>query len=522
MKTEVSITTTDDRVATFISDLESQKTILTSCTQLFTSLSNHFISLQNSLNQRSQTLESNLHSLQSTSRQTLDSLSARETSIPHRESDATIKIESKRQAAIVEFKTTDISSYTLSDALKSLCRRMDSSALLKFIVLKRKESAALREGIANAVAEAVDGHTLLLDAVDEYVMQRIERVGGVTDKRWACGILVQAVFPEGVEKYNGLRFAKSLVERAVEIGERWKRVFDDDFEGGTMGPAEAVMFLQVVSGFGICSKFDEEFVMGLVVQFSGRRDMAKLAAGLGFSEKLEGIVDELVKGGKEIDAIYFAIEAGLTEKFPPISLLKSHLRISKKNAITILKNNKYSATATATEESNTVELNSIRAVIKCVEDLKLESEFSLESLKKRATHLEKTKAESKKRSSSSTSKPQNNKRGHHGSSSGGPPSRPTKASKFSNSHSSFGRRNPAPPPVVSPATRYSGPYTYPSQAVYEAQPMQYTTYGVPQAQSTLPLPQPHYSHPGSSYDAQISYTGSYDYGRAPSTTYPST
>ncbi len=62
--------------------------------------------------------------------------------------------------------------------------------------------------------------------------------------------------------------------------------------------------------------------------------------------------------------------------------------------------------STFQEESSTLELNSIRAIIKCVEDHKLESEFSLDSLRKRATHLEKAKAEWKKNSAAAI-KPKN-------------------------------------------------------------------------------------------------------------------
>lgn len=58
------------------------------------------------------------------------------------------------------------------------------------------------------------------------------------------------------------------------------------------------------------------------------------------------MIDELVKNGKEIEAVYFASETGLTERFPPVSLLKSYLRNSKKNATTILRNGNNSLAAT--------------------------------------------------------------------------------------------------------------------------------------------------------------------------------
>lgn len=180
------------------------------------------------------------------------------------------------------------------------------------------------------------------------------------------------------------------------------------------------------------------------------------------------------------------------------------------------------------EESSNVELNSIRAIIKCVEDHKLESEFSIDSLRKRATHLEKAKAERKKNSAGS-SKPQN-KRGFSSSSGrggGGSSSfRPAKAAKYSNAYS-FSRRNTNPPPAHhSPAARYSGAYNYPVQSVYDgpAAAPYASSYGVPHTQSPAAIPQQHYSlqadnlsgsafRSSGSYSGQTSY-GPYDYANA--------
>ncbi|GAV79504.1 Frigida domain-containing protein [Cephalotus follicularis] len=517
------VTTTTDRVEKFISDLEVEKTLITSCTQLFTTLTNHLASLQNSLSTKSQSLESKLQTLESTSHRSLHSFSLRENSIPERESAAATRIEELRESALSEFQKPR-ASLDLSDSLRSFSRKMDASGLLKFIVSKRKESVALRAEISKAVAEAVDPPRLLLDALDEYVANKIEKVG-VTDKRWACGILVQAIFPEVVgNKDGGPEFSQSLLERARGIVEKWKGVLD-----GEVGPAEAVMFLQTVVGFGLQSRFDQDFFRKMVMDFAARRDMAKLASGLGFAEKLPDIIDELVKSGKEIEAIYFSSESGLTERFPPVSLLKSHLRNSKRNATTVLKNGNYSAAAT--EESSAMELNAAKAIIKCVEDHKLESEFSVDSLKKRAAQLEKSKSERKKSSASAT-KPQN-KRGHgSGSGRGGglPAFRPAKVAKFSNAYSSFSRRNPAPPAQHSPAARYSGSYNYPGQSVYEGPTTTPypSTYGVPHSQSPGAIPQQHYAHPvdnigtagfrAPGYGGQTSY-GAYDYGNAAASAY---
>jgi hypothetical protein len=187
--------------------------------------------------------------------------------------------------------------------------------------------------------------------------------------------------------------------------------------------------------------------------------------------------------------------------------------------------------STFQEESSTLELNSIRAIIKCVEDHKLESEFSLDSLRKRATHLEKAKAERKK-NSAAASKPQNKRAyGAGGGRGSGPPSfRPSKAAKFNSAYTPFNRRNPGPA-QHSPATRYSAPYNYPSQSVYEGPgtTAYASSYGLPHIQSPAAIPRQQYALPvdsvgaagyraSGSYGGQTSY-GAYDFGNTVPPTY---
>lgn len=280
MATELVINS--DRVQKLFDDLEAQKTILSSCTQLFSTLSNRFISLQDSLSQKSQSLETKIQALESNSRETLESLSHREDSIPERESAAAAHIEEQREAALADFGKPVSASAELSETLKSLSRRMDSSGLVRYIVSKRKESVSLRAEISKAIAEAVDPPRLVLDAMEEFLKRKS------ADKRWACGMLIQALFPEMNSKKNkGPEFARSVVERAAEMVLLWKGQMDE--EGSAVyGPAEAVMLLQMVLGFGLRSRFDEEYLRKLVVEFAARRDMAKLAAALGFGEKIGG------------------------------------------------------------------------------------------------------------------------------------------------------------------------------------------------------------------------------------------
>lgn len=465
-----------ERVRKFAGGLESQISALSACARLFAALSDRLGSLQRSLDDKTRAVESGLQALASSSLAATESLSRREASLPGRESAAAALVEERKAAALADLGGPGPSggSGGLADSLRSFARRMDSSGLVKFLVSKRKESASLRAEMPAAVAEAVDPPRLVLDAVEEFLENKSAKVG-VADKRWACGLLVQALFPDA-KRADALRpeYARSVVERAAALLDAWRKQVEGvngaggagEESDGAIGPAEAVMILQMVVAFGLKSRFDEGFLRKLVVDFSRRRDLAKLAVALDFGEKLADIIEELVKNGKEIEAVYFAAEAGMTDRFSPASLLKSYLGNAKKNAQNVLKSGNNSVVSA--EEASTIELSAIRAVVKCVEDQKLESVFPLDSLKKRAAILEKAKAERKKNSSSG-SKPSNKRAlGPGGSRSGGQPStHPAKAAKFANPSPSFNRRNPLPLAHLSSAVRYSTPYSYPGQGAYE-------------------------------------------------------
>ncbi|KAA8525312.1 hypothetical protein F0562_007167 [Nyssa sinensis] len=523
-----------DRLQKFFNDLETRKSLLTTVTELHKTITNHFTTLEQSIAQKSQTLDSKILAFDNQTKKTLESLENRESSIPERESATAARIEEQKESAISDIEKSEsqiVGERSLSDVLRMYCKFMDSAGLVRFMLARRKESVALRTEITAAVESSVDSMRLVLDAVEEFVEMKVDGKVGVADRRWACGTLIQAAVPIGESGSGGV--ARSIRERAAGVLEKWKGVLGGA-EGSGVGAGEAAMFLQMVVGFGLKEKFEEEYLRKLVVEFAARRDMSKLAVALGFRDKMEDIIDGLVKSGKEIEAVYFASESGLTEQFPPVALLKSHLRNCRKNANNITKKGNYSMGAV--EEANNSELNAIRAIIKCVEDHKLESQFTLDSLKKRVTQLEKTKAD-KKRSAASTSKP-SNKRAHGGSNKGnGPPFRPPKAGRFSNASPSFRHRNPSQPHQA-PAARFSAPYNYPNQGMYEAPgTASYgpAGYGGAHTQSPAAVPQQYPYAPqevgaggvraGGSYGGQVSYGGqtnygAYDYGVAATPTYP--
>ncbi|KAI7992804.1 FRIGIDA-like protein 4a [Camellia lanceoleosa] len=80
MTTDCAVNT--DRFKNFFNQLETRKTLLTTITQLHKTLTDHFSSLEQSLSQKSKTLDSQIEAFDANTKQTLESLQNHENSIP--------------------------------------------------------------------------------------------------------------------------------------------------------------------------------------------------------------------------------------------------------------------------------------------------------------------------------------------------------------------------------------------------------------------------------------------------------
>nr|AGV54832.1 frigida-like protein [Phaseolus vulgaris] len=198
--------------------------------------------------------------------------------------------------------------------------------------------------------------------------------------------------------------SEDIKDRAKVAGKKWKPRLDaldmDASNGNSLGRAHA--FLQLVASFGIASDFDEEELSRLIPMVSRRRQTADLCRFLGLSEKMSGVIEGLVNSGGQIDAVNFGLFAfDLTEQFFPVSLLKSYLKDARKASSPVKSVN---SSPTAQIEVNERELVALKAVIKCIEEHKLDEKYPLDPLQKRLVQLEKAKAD-KKRETEAT-KPQ--------------------------------------------------------------------------------------------------------------------
>lgn len=488
-------------------EFQRQTSLMTSCTLLWKELSDHFTSLEQDLLRKSEALKRKIQTLDNETKESLHELERREVTIEGSVKIALGKVDVSKEAALMVLERSSgcggDENGEVDDGeglllkLKAFLLRMDSSGLWRFVTGKKKELDALRAQMPLALADCVDPAKFVLEAISEVfpVDKRVDKSERGNDLGWACVLMLESLIPVVVDPVIGksrILVTPSVKKRAKEIAETWKASLEERGGIENVKTPDVHTFLQHLVTFGIVKKEDVNLYRKLVVGSAWRKQMPKLAVSLGLSDKMPDMIEELISKGQQLDAVHFTYEVGLVDKFPPVPLLKAFLRDAKKAASSILEdpNN----TGRAAHLAGRKEQSALRAVIKCIEEYKLEAEFPPENLKKRLEQLEKGNKTEKRKPAAVPA----NKRTRANN---GGPMPPAKAGRLTNAYvSSFPAtaptfvrspshaQYPAPvPPYHSPPTMYgsrsppTNPYAYSPEAApmagsYPGAPMTYPAY----------------------------------------------
>ncbi|MCL7041979.1 hypothetical protein MKW94_010811 [Papaver nudicaule] len=388
-------------------DFQKQTTLMTNCTLLWKELSDHFTTLEQDLKKKSEAIQEKIQSLANETKETLDVLTEREVTIEGNVKIEIGKVEQRKEAALVAFeKGEEEETQVFGDGvvnllgkLRSFCVKMDFSGFWKFVILRKKELDILRAQIPLALSDCIDPARFVLEAISEVFpvdKREVKSDEKTIDLGWACVLLLESLIPVVADPVFGNTrpmVTPTMKKRAKKIADVWKESLDQRGGIENVKTPDVHTFLQHLVTFGIVSKEDGIFYRKLVLSSAWRKQMPKLAVSLGLGDNMADMIEELISKGQQVDAVHFTYEVGLVDKFPPVPLLKAYLKDSKKAASSLMEdpNNGKAAHLAGRKEQS-----ALRAVIKCIEEYKLDAEFPAESLKKRLEQLEKTKVEKKK------------------------------------------------------------------------------------------------------------------------------
>ncbi|XP_062193400.1 FRIGIDA-like protein 3 [Phragmites australis] len=301
-----------------------------------------------------------------------------------------------------------------------LCEEMNVKGLHKFISDNRKNLTAIREEIPSALKRASHPYGLVLDSLEDFytgdnLVLDGKKDGDLLGVRRTCLMLMESLGQLQADVVAGFSSVGHMLtinikKRAKTIALEWKSKLDSlDIDASNGNCLEAHAFLQLLATFGISAEYNEDDLCKLLPYVSRRRQTPELCRLLGLSQKMPGVIGFLVDSGRPIDAINMAYAFELTEQFEPVQLLKSYLRDIRK--VSHVKNAKMSPGAQ--NEMNERELSALKAVIKCIEEHKLEEQYPVDPLQKRVLQLEKAKAD--KRRAVEAAKPQSKRPRANGS-----------------------------------------------------------------------------------------------------------
>ncbi|PIA38404.1 hypothetical protein AQUCO_02800245v1 [Aquilegia coerulea] len=271
--------------------------------------------------------------------------------------------------------------------LKSFCLSMDGYGLRNYVMNRRKEITATRDDVILALKCSLDPGKLVLDALQGFypLKSKRDKSGGELGAiRRTCVLLLEGLSIISPEIKDDVK------EEAKKLAVDWKCKMSAESDGHL----EALVFLQLLGTYGLASEFDEDELLELLVNISRRRQAVDLFRGLGFHDKISDYIQTLSSKGKQIDAIKFAYAFEMVDKFPPVPLLKDYLNESKKVAQEVLK--KGNNSLQSQNEAIAKETAYLRAMTKCIEEYKLETQYDRQSLDKRIEQLEKQKVERKR------------------------------------------------------------------------------------------------------------------------------
>ncbi|XP_021716985.1 FRIGIDA-like protein 4a [Chenopodium quinoa] len=394
-------------------DFQKQTSLMTSCTLLWKELSDHFNTLEEDIRRKSEALKRKIRTLDDQTKQSLEVLKKREVTIEgsveiaigraeeSKKVALSLGVEERENENVVEIGEVDDGEGLLMK-LKGFCIWMDYDGFWRFVTVRKKELDLLRAKIPLALADCVDPPKFVLEAISEVfpVDKRADKIERVNDLGWACVLLLESLIPVVVDPVVGkdrLIVTPSVRKKAEGIAETWKRSLEERGGIENVKTPDVHTFLQHLVTFGIVKKQDVGLYRKLVVGSAWRKQMPKLAVSLGLGDNMPEMIEELISRGQQVDAVHFTFEVGLVDKFPPVPLLKSFLKDAKKAAAAILEDPNHGGRAA--QLANRKEQSALRAVLKCIEEYKLEDEFPPENLKKRLEQLEKFKTDKKKTAS---------------------------------------------------------------------------------------------------------------------------
>ncbi|RDX61989.1 FRIGIDA-like protein 1, partial [Mucuna pruriens] len=285
-------------------------------------------------------------------------------------------------------------SVTPRSELTVLCQKMDGVGLRNYVNDHFQDRARVQAELPGAFQHAPDPGKMVLEALEGFHGEGSElKDSDLRKMRKTCIVLLKQF------RVSALSVSAEASVRALKLALEWKErlVGSDDNVFGALG------FLHLVSAFGLLSEFSLDELVDFLVAAPTNEEFPELCRAVGLTERVPDIVQKLIDKDKHISAVKYILEFNLADKIPPVPILKACVDESEKLATRLSQEGKSPIESTARE------INTLRSVIKIIEDHKLESEYPRAILEQRIEQLKRQKPNTKRAVPAPTAKPPQHK-----------------------------------------------------------------------------------------------------------------
>ncbi|XP_010659992.1 FRIGIDA-like protein 2 isoform X2 [Vitis vinifera] len=266
------------------------------------------------------------------------------------------------------------------ETLQSQLQQIESNPSTLINLFSHKQPNSIRSQVSDALRSSPSPATLVLDAI-LLLLKNGEGDFEESVVRHCVLLLEQLVQLVSIPpKVDG-----EVREKARRLAVEWKEKMRMESMGEVMG------FLEILGIYGLVGEFDRDDLLELFEVVAVRDRAPELCRVLELEEKMPEFIQKLITKGRQIQAMKFIYEFELVKLFPPVHLIKAHLRLTKKAVKKIRKKGKLSLEAQ--KEAASKELAALRAVAKCISKYKLEAQFQLEPLRRNIGELKRLKRE---------------------------------------------------------------------------------------------------------------------------------
>ncbi|CAJ2639953.1 unnamed protein product [Trifolium pratense] len=343
------IDTKKENLKTAFENLQSQSSFHHSIPLSWIELDSHFSTLQKSLNNRFEILQSLEHS--------------------HSQSQSKTLISNPKDENFSVNPTYPSSS---RNKLRVLCEKVDGIGLRNYILDNFKDRIRIQAELIEEFQHAPDAGEMVLQSLEGfYVLNGKFNDKGLSRMGRICNTLLRLL---GVA---GVNVSSKVKEKALKVALEWKARMRDDY-GNIVG---ALGFFYLVYGFGILSEFSMDELVEYAARAAVNGEFMKLCRDIGMTDRVPEIVQKLVDRGKHVQAVKYVFEFNLAHKIPPVPILKAGVEEAKQLS------GRLSEEGKPRREIISRELHTLKSIIAVIENHKLESEYPRASLDQRIKQM---------------------------------------------------------------------------------------------------------------------------------------